>query len=95
MPADIYISVLGNAHQVTAKGKHVAIVSTTCETAKPEEEVAAGIALLGALITRFDNIVESQWGFGALVCGGSRTMTLPKYTPILNELFDICSIYSS
>lgn len=57
---DIYISVLGNAHQVTAKGKHVAIVSTTCETAKPEEEVAAGMALLGAVITRFDNIVDCK-----------------------------------
>ena len=59
---DIYISVLGNPHQVTAKGKHVAIVSTTCETARPEEEVAAGLALLGAVITRFDNVVDCESG---------------------------------
>ena len=57
---DIYISVLGNAHQVTAKGKHVAIVSTMCETAKPADEVAAGMALLGAVLTRFDNVVDCE-----------------------------------
>lgn len=57
---DIYISVLGNPHQVVAKGKHVAIVSTTCESARPEEEVAPGMALLGSVITRFDNIVDCE-----------------------------------
>lgn len=55
---DIYVSVLGNAHQVTAKGKYVGIVSTTVETNNPAAEVAAGVALLGELITKFDNISE-------------------------------------
>lgn len=56
---DIYVSVLGNAHQVTAKGKFVGIVSTTVETANPAAETAPGVALLGELLTKFDNIVET------------------------------------
>lgn len=56
---DIYLSVIGNAHQTSAKGKYVAIVSTTVETAEPQKEVAAGLALVGPMITRFDNIVDT------------------------------------
>lgn len=57
--ADIYISVVGNSHQVAAKGKYVAIVATTVETDKPADEVKPGLELLGKMITRFDNIVET------------------------------------
>jgi Rab GDP dissociation inhibitor len=56
---DIYVSVLGAAHHVTAKGKFVGIVSTTVETANPAAEVAPGVALLGDLITKFDNISDT------------------------------------
>ena len=58
---DISISVLGAAHAVTAKGKYAAIVSTRVEgsSPKPADEVAPGLALLGALLTRFDNVTET------------------------------------
>lgn len=51
--------MLSNSHQVCAKGKYCAIVSTTVETAKPTDEVKPGVALLEGLITQFDNIVET------------------------------------
>lgn len=56
---DLYVSVVGSSHSVSAKGKYVAIVSTKVETDKPLKEVDVGISLLGTLITRFDNVVET------------------------------------
>jgi Rab GDP dissociation inhibitor len=56
---DVYVSIVGHSHQVTAKGKYAAIVSTVCETADPASEVKFGVGLLGELLTKFDNIVES------------------------------------
>jgi Rab GDP dissociation inhibitor len=56
---DLYVTVVGHSHQVAAKGRFVAIVSTTVESSKPSDDVAPGLALLGDLITRFDNIVET------------------------------------
>ena len=56
---DLYISVVGASHQVAAKGRYVAIVSTTVETARPQDEVKAGLDLLQPFITRYDNVVES------------------------------------
>ena len=56
---DVYLSIVGASHQVAAKGRYVAIVSTTVETARPQEEVQSGLALLQPLITRFDNIVDT------------------------------------
>ncbi len=53
---------MGNSHKVVAANKYCAIVSTTVETAKPEDEVAPGIALLGdkaAHVTKFNNITDS------------------------------------
>lgn len=66
---DIYVSVVGHAHQTASKGKFVAIVSTTVESAKPQEEVAPGLALLGGMITRFDNIAETFQPVDALPPG--------------------------
>jgi len=43
---DIYISVVSYAHNVAPKGKYIAIVSTTVETANPATELNAGLALL-------------------------------------------------
>jgi Rab GDP dissociation inhibitor len=54
---DIYISMLGNDHEVTAKGIYAAIISTTVETDNPKKEVSTN--LLGKTITRFDNIVDT------------------------------------
>ena len=53
------MSILGNSHQVVAKGKYCAIVSTTVETATPAKEVEAGLALLDGKITQFDNISDT------------------------------------
>eukprot|EP01138_Halocafeteria_seosinensis_P015502 gb/GECG01015820.1/.p1 GENE.gb/GECG01015820.1/~~gb/GECG01015820.1/.p1 ORF type:complete len:465 (+),score=69.10 gb/GECG01015820.1/:1-1395(+) len=54
---DIYISMLGNDHEVTAKGIYAAIISTTVETNEAKKEV--NTSLLGKTITRFDNIVDT------------------------------------
>lgn len=40
-------------HQVAAKGWFVAMVSTTVETATPEEEIRPGLALLGPIRQKF------------------------------------------
>lgn len=56
---DIYITVVGEKHAVSAKGRYVAIVSTKVETDKPSAEVEPGVRLLGELITRFDNIADT------------------------------------
>ncbi len=56
---DIYVSVVGDAHKVTAKSKYAAIVSTTVETANPKAEVQKGVELCGKLIARFDNLSDT------------------------------------
>ena len=50
---DIYVSIVSDVHEVTPKGKTVAIVSTNVETANPKAEVAPGIALLGPILLRY------------------------------------------
>ncbi|KAJ3023427.1 UNVERIFIED_CONTAM: Rab GDP dissociation inhibitor alpha [Siphonaria sp. JEL0065] len=50
---DIYIANVSNAHSVAAPNFHVAIVSTIVETATPERECDAGIALLGQVLEKF------------------------------------------
>merc|ERR1712156_1389888 len=50
---------MGSGHQVAHEGYYIAIVSTTVETADPKAEVAPGIALLGSIVARFDNIMET------------------------------------
>ena len=57
---DIYVCMVSFAHMVAAEGKYIAIVSTTVETATPLQEVAAGIALLGKVLVRFDDISEQK-----------------------------------
>ncbi len=53
------MSVVGNAHQVTAKGKYCAIVSTTVETATPAKEIEPALALLEGKITQFENVSDT------------------------------------
>jgi len=43
---------------VASDGKYIAIVSTTVETSNPNQEIAPGIALLGKILVRFDDISE-------------------------------------
>lgn len=50
---------MGHTHQVVGKGKYVAIVSTTVETATPQKEVEPGLALLEARVTQFDNVCDT------------------------------------
>jgi len=56
---DIYISVVSFAHNVAAKGKWIAIVSTTVETNKPEEELKPAFALLGKIEQRMFSVVDT------------------------------------
>jgi len=50
---DIYIFTVSAAHMIAPKGKWVVIVATIVETAKPEAEVDAGLALLGPIQHKF------------------------------------------
>jgi len=56
---DVYMTVLSDQHNVVAKDKFVAICSTVAESSAPKEEVAAGVALLGDMVCRFDNVSET------------------------------------
>lgn len=51
--ADIYISVVSSSHNVCAKGKFVAIASTTVETNNPEAELKAAFDLMGPIIEKY------------------------------------------
>jgi Rab GDP dissociation inhibitor len=46
--SDMYVFGCSWAHNVCAKGKYLAFVSTTVETANPHLEIEPGLALLGA-----------------------------------------------
>ena len=51
--SDIYVTMVSYTHQVAAKGWFIAMVSTTVETANPEDEIQPGIALLGPVKQKF------------------------------------------
>jgi len=51
--SDIYISCVSFAHNVAPKGKYIAIISTTVETAKPETELQLALELLGPIDDKF------------------------------------------
>lgn len=53
--SDIYVSMVSYAHCVAAKGKYIAIVSCTQETADPESEIRPALDLLGAADVMFFN----------------------------------------
>jgi Rab GDP dissociation inhibitor len=55
---DIYIMMVSWAHQIAAKDKYVAIVSTVVETANPEKEIEPALKLLGPIKERFTSISE-------------------------------------
>jgi Rab GDP dissociation inhibitor len=50
---DIYLSMVSYVHNVAAKGKYIAVISTNVETKNPEAEIAPAIALLGAIDEKF------------------------------------------
>lgn len=47
------MSCVSNAHNVCPKGKYLAMVSTTVETANPAAEVKPGVDLLGPIDASF------------------------------------------
>ena len=49
MYVDIYVCCVSFAHNVAAKDYYVAMVSTTVETANPEDELKPGLDLLGPI----------------------------------------------
>jgi len=51
--SDIYISCVSSSHNVCAKGKYIAIASTTVETSNPEAELAPAFDLMGPIIEKF------------------------------------------
>lgn len=56
--SDIYVTMVSYTHQVAAKGWFIAMVSTTVETANPEDEVQPGLALLGPIKQKFVQISD-------------------------------------
>eukprot|EP00406_Dinophysis_acuminata_P004798 CAMPEP_0179230836 /NCGR_PEP_ID=MMETSP0797-20121207/11036_1 /TAXON_ID=47934 /ORGANISM="Dinophysis acuminata, Strain DAEP01" /LENGTH=457 /DNA_ID=CAMNT_0020937911 /DNA_START=111 /DNA_END=1484 /DNA_ORIENTATION=- len=55
---DVYVMMVSWAHQIAAKDKYVAIVSTIVETNDPKKEIEPAIKLLGPILERFDKISE-------------------------------------
>ena len=56
--SDVYVFCSSYAHNVAAKGKWIASVSTTVETSTPERELQAGLDLLGAVDYKFVHISD-------------------------------------
>jgi Rab GDP dissociation inhibitor len=54
--SDIYISVISSAHNVCAKGKFIAIASTTVETENPEAELEPAFKIMGTILERFVSV---------------------------------------
>ena len=50
--------MVSSAHAVCAQGLRIVIVSTTVETANPQEEIAPAIALLGPVLETFTSISD-------------------------------------
>merc|ERR1712060_503214 len=55
---DIYVMMVSHAHQIAAKDKYVAIVSTVVETAQPEKEIEPALKLLGPILEKFISVSE-------------------------------------
>jgi len=56
--SDIYVSMVSNTHQVSAKGWFVGMVSTTVETSNPEAEIQPGLQLLGPVKQKFTTVSD-------------------------------------
>jgi len=55
---DVYIMMVSWAHNIAAKDKYVAIVSTVVETADPEKELQPAYALLGPILDKFVDVSD-------------------------------------
>lgn len=56
---DIYINMVSFAHAVCAKNLYIAMVSTTVETANPEQEIQPVLDLLGPVLEQFTSISDT------------------------------------
>ncbi|KAK9802654.1 hypothetical protein WJX73_001138 [Symbiochloris irregularis] len=56
--SDIYVFCSSYEHNVAAKGKWIAFVSTTVETQSPEQELLPGLALLGPVEEKFVEVTD-------------------------------------
>lgn len=61
---DIYVTMVSDSHMVVPKGKFMAIVSTTVETANPEAECQPALNLLGNILERFVIVSDSYEPLG-------------------------------
>jgi len=57
--SDIYVGCISASHNVCAKNKWVAIVSTTVETADPVKELAPAFQLLGPIQEQFISVSDT------------------------------------
>jgi len=57
--SDIYVSCISFAHNVAPKGKYIALVSTTVETANPAAELKPGLDVLGPIDSHFISVSDS------------------------------------
>jgi len=55
---DIYVMMVSWAHNIAAKDKYVAIVSTVVETQNPEQEIEPALKLLGPILEKFVSVSE-------------------------------------
>lgn len=56
--SDIYVCCVSYTHKIAANGWYLAIVSTTVETANPEQELKAGLDLLGSIEQKFVSVSD-------------------------------------
>ncbi|XP_028393881.1 rab GDP dissociation inhibitor alpha-like [Dendronephthya gigantea] len=56
--SDIYICLVSDTHKVAAKGKYLAMISTTVESLNPEEELKPALDLLGEIDEKFVFITD-------------------------------------
>ena len=55
---DVFVCSMGHSLQVTAPGVYVAIVSTISEKHDPDEDLSAGLRLLGPILKRFTSVTQ-------------------------------------
>ncbi|EPR61582.1 putative rab GDI alpha [Toxoplasma gondii TgCatPRC2] len=55
---DIYVMLVSSAHGVALKGKYIAIISTTVETADPLKEISPALELLGPIEQQFVQVSD-------------------------------------
>jgi len=56
---DIYIVQISDTHCVCTKGKFIAIIATTVETQKPQDEIKIALDLIGKVEKTFVSIVDT------------------------------------